>query len=241
MIVFPDADYEKALAGAVRGMNFAWSGQSCGSTSRLFIHESLYDKFLADLVAEVGKLKIGDPLSEDSKMGPMNSKAQLEKVMHYIKAGKEDGAQADDRRQAAGRRDVQEGLVGRADRVRRREARHAHRPGRNLRAGAVGVQVEGRRRGDRDRQFHRIRPHRRDLDQGHQHRDEHGAQGCSPATSGSTASPATSRACRSAASRTPASAARRGSKSCSPTPRKKPSTSCCKAQPGQRCKSRRAR
>ncbi len=92
MIVFPDADYQKALAGAVSGMNFAWSGQSCGSTSRLFIHESLYDKFLADLVAQVGKMKIGDPLSEDSKMGPMNSKGQYEKVMHYIKAGKEDGA-----------------------------------------------------------------------------------------------------------------------------------------------------
>jgi len=92
MIVFPDADYQKALAGAVSGMNFAWSGQSCGSTSRLFIHESLYDKFLADLVAQVGKMKIGDPLAEDSKMGPMNSKGQYEKVMHYIKAGKEDGA-----------------------------------------------------------------------------------------------------------------------------------------------------
>ena len=92
MIVFPDADYQKALAGAVSGMNFAWSGQSCGSTSRLFIHELLYDKFLADLVAQVGKMKIGDPLSEDSKMGPMNSKSQYEKVMHYIKAGKEDGA-----------------------------------------------------------------------------------------------------------------------------------------------------
>jgi betaine-aldehyde dehydrogenase len=92
MIVFPDADYEKALAGAVGGMNFAWSGQSCGSTSRLFVHESLYDKFLADLVSKVSKLKLGDPLAEDSKMGPMNSKAQYEKVMHYIKAGKEDGA-----------------------------------------------------------------------------------------------------------------------------------------------------
>jgi betaine-aldehyde dehydrogenase len=92
MIVFPDADYAKALAGAVGGMNFAWSGQSCGSTSRLFIHESLYDKFLADLVSKVSKLKLGDPLAEDSKMGPMNSKAQYEKVLHYIKVGKEDSA-----------------------------------------------------------------------------------------------------------------------------------------------------
>jgi acyl-CoA reductase-like NAD-dependent aldehyde dehydrogenase len=92
MIVFPDADFEKAVAGAVGGMNFAWSGQSCGSTSRLFLHESIHDKFLAEVVSRVGKLKIGDPLSEDSKMGPMNSKAQYEKVLHYINAGKEDGA-----------------------------------------------------------------------------------------------------------------------------------------------------
>jgi betaine-aldehyde dehydrogenase len=92
MIVFPDADYKAALNAAVNGMNFAWQGQSCGSTSRLFLHESLHDKFLADLVAQVSALKIGDPLSEDSRMGPINSKGQYEKVLYYIKAGQEDGA-----------------------------------------------------------------------------------------------------------------------------------------------------
>ena len=92
LIVFPDADYDKAVQGAVSGMNFAWQGQSCSSTSRLFIHESLYDKFLAEVVAKVSKLKISDPLSDDSKMGPINSKGQYEKVLHYIEAGKADGA-----------------------------------------------------------------------------------------------------------------------------------------------------
>ena len=43
MIVFPDADFDAAMAGAVRGMNFAWQGQSCGSTSRLFLHDDIYD------------------------------------------------------------------------------------------------------------------------------------------------------------------------------------------------------
>ena len=93
MIVFPDADYDKALAAAFGGMNFAWQGQSCGSTSRLFLHESLYDKFLGDLVTKVAGLKLGDPLDETSRMGPMNSKLQYEKVQHYIRAGQEDGAQ----------------------------------------------------------------------------------------------------------------------------------------------------
>ncbi len=92
MIVFPDADYKKALAGAVNGMNFAWQGQSCGSTSRLFLHASIYDRFLEDLVQEVEGLKLGDPLSEDSRMGPINFKGQYETVLRYIQAGLEDGA-----------------------------------------------------------------------------------------------------------------------------------------------------
>lgn len=92
MIVFPDADYDKAVAAAVGGMNFAWQGQSCGSTSRLFLHDSLHDRFLADLVDRVSGLRLGDPLSEESRMGPINSQAQYDKVLHYVQAGREDGA-----------------------------------------------------------------------------------------------------------------------------------------------------
>lgn len=92
MIVFPDADYDKAVAAAVAGMNFAWQGQSCGSTSRLFLHESLHDRFLGDLLKTVSALELGDPLAEASRMGPINSKAQYEKVLYYIRAGQEDGA-----------------------------------------------------------------------------------------------------------------------------------------------------
>jgi len=92
MIVFPDVDLDKATTGAINGMNFAWQGQSCGSTSRLFLHESIHDKFLDLLVKKVSALKVGDPLDESSQMGPINSKGQYEKVLHYIKAGQEDGA-----------------------------------------------------------------------------------------------------------------------------------------------------
>lgn len=91
MIVFPDADLEKAVPAAINGMNFAWQGQSCGSTSRLFLHADIYDRFLEDLVGRVAAMKIGDPLLDESDMGPINNRPQYEKVLHYIEAGKADG------------------------------------------------------------------------------------------------------------------------------------------------------
>ncbi len=92
MIVFPDVDIEQAVTGAINGMNFAWQGQSCGSMSRLFLHEDIYDEVLAKLVKRVSELRLGDPCDEKSQMGPINSKGQYEKVIYYINAGKEDGA-----------------------------------------------------------------------------------------------------------------------------------------------------
>jgi betaine-aldehyde dehydrogenase len=92
MIVFPDADLSKAIPSAVAGMNFAWQGQSCGSVSRLFLHDSIYDEVLAEIRERVEAIRLGDPLDESSGMGPINSKAQYEKVGYYIEAGKEDGA-----------------------------------------------------------------------------------------------------------------------------------------------------
>lgn len=93
LIVYPDADIEKVIAGAVRGMNFTWSGQSCGSTSRAFLHESIHDQVLegiAKLVQE--RHKPGIPTDWSTTMGPLVSRAQFDKVMSYIKWGKEEGA-----------------------------------------------------------------------------------------------------------------------------------------------------
>lgn len=84
MIIFPDADLEKATHAAMRGMNFGWQGQSCGSTSRLFLHESIHDEVLANLVAKIEALKIGDPLDPASQVGPINNKAQYEKVRGFV-------------------------------------------------------------------------------------------------------------------------------------------------------------
>jgi acyl-CoA reductase-like NAD-dependent aldehyde dehydrogenase len=92
LIVFPDADIEGAKAAAISGMNFAWQGQSCGSTSRLMLHDSIYDEFLEDVVARVKSIRIGDPRLMTSQSGPMNSKVQYDRALTYIDVAKTGGA-----------------------------------------------------------------------------------------------------------------------------------------------------
>ncbi len=91
-IVFPDADVETVANAAVAGMNFAWSGQSCGSTSRLMVHESLYDAVLERVVEQVSRIKVGDPLDTASEMGPINSAGHYRHVTALIESAAEEGA-----------------------------------------------------------------------------------------------------------------------------------------------------
>jgi betaine-aldehyde dehydrogenase len=84
---------DKAVDGAVKGMNFTWAGQSCGSTSRIFIHDSIYDEVIDRVTKRIGeKHKPGIPTDYSTTMGPLVSKAQYEKVLSYIKLGKKEGA-----------------------------------------------------------------------------------------------------------------------------------------------------
>jgi betaine-aldehyde dehydrogenase len=92
MIIYPDADIPKAIEVAVRGMNFGWCGQSCGSTSRLFIHEDVYDRVLSGVLTAIKQFKPGIPTDQATTMGAVVSKAQLEKIMRYIEIGKSEGA-----------------------------------------------------------------------------------------------------------------------------------------------------
>jgi betaine-aldehyde dehydrogenase len=92
MIVYPDADLDRAVAGAAKGMNFGWAGQSCGSTSRLFVHDSVYDTFLARLVPAVDAYRPGLPTDPATNMGALISRAQLDKVERYVARGVEEGA-----------------------------------------------------------------------------------------------------------------------------------------------------
>ena len=92
LIVYPDADLERTIQGAVKGMNFGWCGQSCGSTTRLFVHESVYDQVVEGVVAGARSYRPGVPTDQATNMGSLISKAQHEKVLRYITYGHEDGA-----------------------------------------------------------------------------------------------------------------------------------------------------
>jgi betaine-aldehyde dehydrogenase len=93
LIACGDAGIAEVAEGVVRGMNFRYvTGQSCNSTSRVFLHESIYDAALAEIVKRVAALKLGLPSDRDAEVGCLSSQAQFDKTLAYIKMGIEDGA-----------------------------------------------------------------------------------------------------------------------------------------------------
>lgn len=92
MVVFGDAPVAEAARSAVAGMNFMWSGQSCGSTSRLLVHERVYDEVLAEVTRLVGEIRSGDPLEETTTQGTMVDARAQAKAHHYIALGLGEGA-----------------------------------------------------------------------------------------------------------------------------------------------------
>ncbi len=92
LIAFADADPEAVAAGAVKGMNFTWCGQSCGSTSRVFLHEAIHDRVVELMAERVKAILPGLPMDPQTQMGAIISKAQRDKVERYVAYGLEDGA-----------------------------------------------------------------------------------------------------------------------------------------------------
>ncbi|MEN9801352.1 MAG: hypothetical protein RLZ37_477 [Actinomycetota bacterium] len=89
MIVFPDADPAFVAEQAVAAMNFESSqGQSCGSTSRLLVHESLRADVVEALHARMTSIVVGPALAPTTTMGPLVSSAQAERVMGFIEEGR---------------------------------------------------------------------------------------------------------------------------------------------------------
>ncbi|MCX6122815.1 MAG: aldehyde dehydrogenase family protein [Ignavibacteriales bacterium] len=90
-IVMDDADLDLALDGILWGA-FGTTGQRCTATSRLILHEKIYDKFLTMLVDRTQKLRLGDGLLQTSDVGPCINEGQRKIVQSYVEIGMNEGA-----------------------------------------------------------------------------------------------------------------------------------------------------
>jgi aldehyde dehydrogenase (NAD+) len=91
-IIFPDSDLDRARKAAFWGI-YANKGEVCSAGSRLLVHEAIYDKFVSELANLASHMKIGDPLDPSTEMGSQISQTQMERILNYIEAGKQEGAQ----------------------------------------------------------------------------------------------------------------------------------------------------
>ena len=89
-IIFADCNYAEMLETTVRS-SFSNQGQICLCGSRIFVERPIYEKFRSDFVEKVKKLKIGDPLKNDTNIGAVVSKQHLDKVLSYIELAKLEG------------------------------------------------------------------------------------------------------------------------------------------------------
>ena len=92
LLIFDDADLDNALFWSHYGI-MANQGQICTATSRIFVHESIFDAFLEKFISRVVEKKVGDPFAKETFQGPQVSKAQYEKVLSYVQSGLKEGAE----------------------------------------------------------------------------------------------------------------------------------------------------
>ncbi|WP_315906647.1 5-carboxymethyl-2-hydroxymuconate semialdehyde dehydrogenase [Priestia koreensis] len=90
LIVFDDADLERALDAAVWGI-FSFNGERCTANSRVFLHKSIKDSFVEALKERVFNIKMGDPMDPSTQLGPLIETEHYNKVNHYIQLAKEEG------------------------------------------------------------------------------------------------------------------------------------------------------
>ena len=90
-LVFSDADLDKAVASASSSA-LANAGQDCCARSRLLVEQTIFEQFVERLTADVRKIRIGDPLDEETQMGPLITHAHRDHVSEYIGIGKSEGA-----------------------------------------------------------------------------------------------------------------------------------------------------
>ena len=106
VIVLPDADLEKAAAGAIFAA-FIATGQTCIAGARTLVHESQAQDLIERMVARAVSLRLGDPLLAQTQLGPLISERQLQRTEEYVAIGKREGAEV----QCGGRR-ATNGVLG---------------------------------------------------------------------------------------------------------------------------------
>ena len=89
-IVFADCNFDEAVKTSVNAA-FSNQGEICLCGSRIFIEESIYEKFKAAFLKRVSTLKVGDPENDENRMGAIVSKPHMEKIMSYIALAKQEG------------------------------------------------------------------------------------------------------------------------------------------------------
>jgi len=88
-IFFADADFEAAIDGALFGV-FINQGEVCSAGSRILVQRSIYSKFVEAMAEKAKSIKLGPPLERDTKMGPLVSKEQYDRVCSYLEVGKKE-------------------------------------------------------------------------------------------------------------------------------------------------------
>jgi betaine-aldehyde dehydrogenase len=91
-IAYPDTDPDQVAAAIVAGMNFTWCGQSCGSTSRAFVHADIHDDVLERIVHHCAAYVPGDPTDPATTMGAIISPRQHARILDFIAGAQQEGA-----------------------------------------------------------------------------------------------------------------------------------------------------
>lgn len=91
LVLHKDGDIDKAVAKTIQG-GYAIAGQVCISIQRVFVHEDVFDLYLSKLKSAVDNLKVGDPMQEDTDVGPMISPSEVERVQEWLSEAVREGA-----------------------------------------------------------------------------------------------------------------------------------------------------